>query len=498
MNRETTPPAPTQRRRFDREDPKSTKNEGISFRWIQNLAFFLLLFVTFASSCFPAFSAEDPTITEGSVVVIPIEGAISQPQLVFLRRILKEAETAKASAIVLDMDTPGGRLDVTQDIVQLLTKATIPTYTWVNTNAASAGALIALATKHVYMAPISAIGAAAPVMGGGEDIPETMKKKTVSYNSAYFRGVAEANDYNPNLADAFMDETKEFKIGEDVISEKDELLTLTPTEAAKQYDGRRLLSDGTADTIDELKEKAGLQGATVRIEPSGFERVAQLITTLAPLFLLGGIIGAYLEFKSPGFGIAGFIAGACFLIFFAGHTVAGLTGMEVVAVFVLGLLLVIFELFFFPGLVIVSLVGSALMLGSILFAMVDYYPGDPVIPSVDALLTPMINLGITMVLAIVIISIIARYLPSLPFFHRIILGAQVPIGPSITHVPRDVYDLSAQVGDTGIARSPLRPSGKAEIGAAWLDVITDGEFLESGTPIRVIEASANRTLVAKA
>ncbi len=454
-----------------------------------------VFFILFATICPNLYSADEPTITEGSVVVLPIEGAISEPQLIFLRRVLKDAENAKASAIVLDMDTPGGRLDVTQDIVQLLTKATIPTYTWVNTNAGSAGALISLATKHIYMSPISAIGAAAPVSGGGEDIPETMKKKVVSYNSAYFRGVAEANDYNPGLADAFMDETKEFKIGDDVISPKDELLTLTATEAMRQYDGRRLLADGTASDLDELKEKAGLQGETVRIEPSGFERAAQIITTLAPLFLLGGIIGAYLEFKTPGFGVAGFLAAASFLIFFVGHSIAGLTGFEVIAVFVLGLLLVIFELVFFPGFIIVSLVGSALMLGSILFAMVDYYPGDPVIPSVDAFVTPMINLGITTILAIIIISILARYLPDLPVFRRLILATHNPIGPSITHQSRDVYDLAAKVGDTGIARSTLRPSGKAQIGAALLDVITDGEYLETGTSIRVIESTPNRILV---
>ncbi len=455
----------------------------------------LLIFAAFAAFCSNLSAADDPTITEGSVVVLPIEGAISEPQLIFLRRILKEAETADASAIILDMDTPGGRLDVTQDIVQLLTKSTIPTYTWVNTNAASAGALIALATKHVYMTPVSAIGAAAPVMGGGQDIPETMKKKTVSYNSAYFRGVAEANDYDPNLADAFMDETKEFKIGDDVISAKDELLTLTPSEAMKKYDGRRLLAEGTANSVDELKEKAGLQGETVRVEPSGFERAAQIITVLAPLFLLGGVIGAYMEFKTPGFGVAGFLSAASFLIFFAGHSIAGLTGFEVVAVFVLGLILVIFELFFFPGLIIVSLVGCALMLGSIFFAMVDYYPGDPVIPSADALVTPMINLGITTILAIIIITILARYLPELPIFRRLILATHNPLGPSLTQQTRDVYDLAAKVGDTGIARSPLRPTGKAQIGAALIDVITDGEYLESGTPIKVVEANGNRILV---
>ncbi len=457
-----------------------------------------VFFVLFATFCPNLTAAPEPTITEGSVVVLPIEGAISEPQFIFLRRILKEAESEKASAIILDMDTPGGRLDVTQDIVQLLTKATVPTYTWVNTNAASAGALIALATKHVYMTPVSAIGAAAPVMGGGQDIPETMEEKTVSYNSAYFRGVAEANDYNPNLADAFMNASKEFKIGDEVISAKDELLTLTPSEAMKQYDGRRLLADGTASDVDELKEKAGLQGPTVRVEPSGFERAAQIITTLAPLFLLGGIIGAYLEFKSPGFGVAGFLAGASFLIFFVGHSIAGLTGFEVVAVFALGLILVLFELIFFPGLLLVSLVGSALMLGSILFAMVDTFPGEPVIPSFEAFVTPMINLGITAVLAIVIITILTRYLPELPVFRRLILATHNPVGPSITTQQLDVYELTAKVGDTGIARSTLRPSGKAQIGAAFLDVITDGEYLETGTAIRVVESTPNRILVEKA
>ncbi len=495
MTREPTQPAPESRFCFEQKPAKFAKKGKKRGGGSSAIPFFVFfaLFATFCSN----LHSEEPTITEGSVVVLPIEGGIAPPTLVFLRRVLKQAETAKASAVILDMDTPGGRIDVTQDIVQLLTKSTIPTYTWVNTNAGSAGALIALATKHVYMAPISAIGAAAPVMGGGQDIPETMKKKVVSYSSAYFRGVAEANDYDPNLADAFMDETKEFKIGDEVISPKDELLTLTPSEAMKQYDGRRLLADGTAATLDELTEKAGLQGATVRVEPSGFERVAQLITVLAPLFLLGGIIGTYLEFKTPGFGIAGFLAGTCFLIFFVGHSVAGLTGFEVVAVFVLGLLLVLFELIFFPGILIVSLVGTALMLGSIFFAMVDYYPGDPVIPSFDALVTPMINLGITAVLAMILISILARYLPELPVFRRLILATHNPIGPSITTQTRDVYDLAAKAGDTGIARSTLRPTGKAQIGAAFIDVITDGEYIESGTKITVIESTPNRVLVTK-
>ncbi|MGC1481448.1 MAG: hypothetical protein WA771_13175 [Chthoniobacterales bacterium] len=478
MTRETTLPTPRQRRR------------------IPPLALVLL---SILACLLPNLQADEefPSISEGAVVVVPLDGPVTKAQFVFLRRILKEAETAKASAFVIDMNTPGGRLDVTEDIVKLLTKSTLPTYTWVNTHAASAGALISLATDHIYMAPISAIGAAAPIMGDGSEIPETANEKAKSFNSALYRGVAEQKGYRPELADAFIDPNAEFKIGDDVISPKDSLLTLNATEATKNYEGKPLLASGIADDIAELKELAGLQGATVEIEPSGFERAAQIITSLAPLFLLGGIIGAYLEFKSPGFGVAGLVSAACFLIFFTGHSIAGLTGMEVVAVFVLGLLLVAFELFLFPGLIVISVVGSALMLGSILYAMIDYYPGDPVIPSVDVLVVPMINLGITLVLAIVIISLLARYLPDLPIFRRIILASQVPAGASITHSPRDLYDLDAEVGDTGIARTDLRPSGKAQIGTAWVDVITEGEYLACDTPIRVLESTPNRILVTK-
>ncbi len=443
----------------------------------------------------PLFAASEPEIARGDVVVVPLDGQVSQAQLVFLRRVLKNAESAGASALVLDMDTPGGALDAAVDILHLLMKSTVPTYTWVNTNAGSAGALIALATDHIYMAPVSAIGAAAPVSSGGQEIGETMNDKVVSYYSGYFRSAAEEKGHNPELAEAFINKDKVFKMGETVISPYGSVLTLGAQEAVKRYDDKPLLADGLAATLDELKEKAGLSGPTVEIAPSGFERIAQWITVLAPLFLMGGIIGAYLEFKTPGFGVAGFLAGLCFLIFFTGHYVAGLTGMEAGAVFVVGLLLIILELIFFPGLLVFSLLGTALMLGSILFAMVDFYPGDPVIPDVDMLVVPMLNLGITLLLSILGISLLARFLPDIPLFRRVMLATASPSGPSLAIPDGGMFDLAVRPGDTGIARSVLRPSGRAEFGAAVVDVIADGDFIESGTRVRVLEVAGSRVVV---
>src|SRR5437016_4835558 len=124
-------------------------------------------------------------------------------------------------------------------------------------------------------------------------------------------------------------------------------------------------------------QNAGLKGKAVSLGPTGFEQLAFWITALAPLLLLGGIIGAYLEFKIPGATLPGVISVICFTLFFLGHYLAGLAGWEVVALFVLGLFLVLIEILFFAHSTIVfGVVGVFLMLASILWAMIDRYPGE--------------------------------------------------------------------------------------------------------------------------
>ena len=168
-------------------------------------------------------------------------------------------------------------------------------------------------------------------MGGGQEIPETLNDKIVSYYSGYFRSAAENSGHNPELAEAFINKEKGVKVGGKVITEDGELLTLSAQEAVEKIGGKPLLAQGIAASVAELVRDAGLKGPVVEAEPSGFERAALIITMLAPLFLLGGIVGTYIEFKSPGFGVPGVLAGVCFLLFFVGHYVAGLTGMEVAA-----------------------------------------------------------------------------------------------------------------------------------------------------------------------
>src|SRR2546430_1875086 len=276
-------------------------------------------------------------IHKNDTVVVPLGGDISPPLLLFLRRAVKTAESAGAGALVFEMDTYGGRLDTAAEITSVLNHATIPTYLFINSNAGSAGSLIALATQHIYMAPVSAIGAAAPVLPTGEDLPATEREKTISYWSALIRSTAMKNGHNPDVGEAFMNKDKEVKMGDRVVHAKGTLLTLNAQEATEKINGKPLLADGIADSIVDLIQKSGLKGKAVSLGPTGFEQLAFWITALAPLLLLGGIIGAYLEFKIPGASLPGIISAICFALFFLGHYLAGLAGWVVVGLFVLGM-----------------------------------------------------------------------------------------------------------------------------------------------------------------
>jgi membrane-bound serine protease (ClpP class) len=302
-------------------------------------------------------------IHEGNVVIVPMHGEVAPSLLTFLRRAVKTAETNEASAIVFDVNTYGGRLDTATEIINALNQIKIPTYSFINTNAGSAGALIVMGTQHIYMAPVSAIGAAAPVLSTGEDLPSTAKEKTISYWSALVRGSAIKNGHNPDLAEAFMNKDKEVKIGDRVVHPKGAILTLNAQEATEKINGKPLLAEGIVDSIPDLAKKAGLKGEITRIEPTGFEQLAFWITELAPLLLLCGILGAYLEFKIPGVTWPGVISAICFALFFLGHYLAGLAGWEVVALFVVGVVLVLIEILFFAhSTIIFGVLGVFLIL----------------------------------------------------------------------------------------------------------------------------------------
>lgn len=454
----------------------------------------VLLFLVLAVLTAPS-QARD-VIKKGDTVVVPLDGEISPPMHLFLRRAVKAAESAGAGAIVIEMNTYGGRLDSAGDIVGVLNRTTLPTYTFINSNAGSAGSLIALATRHIFMSPVSAIGAAAPVMATGAELTGTEKDKTLSYWSALVRNSATRNGHNPDIGEAFMDKEREVKIGDRVVHAKGTLLTLNAQEATQLINGKPLLAEGLADSVADLAKKANLKGTLVTLNPSGFERLAFWITALAPLLLLLGIICAYLEFKMPGVSMPGIIAAICFALFFAGHYLAGLAGWEVAALFALGVVFVIVEILFAHSTIVFGVIGVFLMLASLLWAMIDRYPGETFLPTGDMLAVPLRNLFLTLLGAVIVIMVLARYLPKTSLYRRFALMITNPPGPSLAGIPRDFATaLDLTPGMQGTAQTTLRPSGKARFADHVVDVVTDGEFIAADTPITVTQKDGMRVVV---
>ena len=420
--------------------------------------------------------------------VFPLQGGVNEVQLILLRRALKAAEKANASAFIIDMDTPGGDLEVTMKILELLRKTKLPTLTFVNPNAVSAGAMISLGTKKIYMRKDAVIGAAAVVTSDGQDLGKTMRQKVDSYETAKMRAVSAENGHNPAIAEAFMVAEKELKMGDAVLDGNATLLSLNGREAVRLYDGKRLLAEGLAETMDDVLKLEHLTGGMTRLVPTGFESAALWITRISWLLLLGGIVGAYIEMKAPGFGFPGIASLVCFAFFFLGHYIAALSGWEATVVFVIGAMLVVVEIFLLPGTMIPGMVGALMVFGSIVWAMVDHWPSQPGTLSGNDFEKPMLNLIIALAGAAVVGGILAKFLPHTSLYRKLVL-----VGES-SSIP-ETWKPSVAIGDTGVATTTLRPAGKARFGEHVVDVMTDGTFLNSGATVRVASIEGMKVIV---
>ena len=433
------------------------------------------------------------------VYVIPIREDIMPPLVYLVRRGIKEAMEANADLVVLDMDTNGGRVDVTEEIIQILNQFKGRTATYVNRKAFSAGAFISVATQKIFMSPQSVIGAAAPIMlspggAGVEKTTETFEAKITSGVSALVRTCAEKNGHNKNVIEAMIDKNKNLVIDGEVLNEKGEILTLTNIEAEKNYGAppKPLLSLGTRESLEDVLKELGFAGARrVDVKPTGAEQVATWINAISPILLIIGIVGVYIEFKTPGFGIPGIVGVLAFAIYFLGGYVGGLSGLEWAAVFFIGMVLVILEIFVFPGTMALGAGGAALMFLGIVMAMVDVYPGMPAIPSLPQLKVPLRGMATAIFGSLAVGWILSRYLPRTAIYGDLV--SRTASGVKSVDAAERVQ--KSRLGQVGVAVSVLRPGGKARFGEEIIDVITQGEMLEPGTTVRVIDHSAAEAIV---
>jgi len=424
-----------------------------------------------------------PQSQQLKVAVIPIREAIGKPVLYVVRRGLKEAIELGADIVLIDMDTPGGEAGAMLQIMEALDKFPGQKLTYVNSEAISAGAIIASVSDEIYFAPRGVMGAADVVTGSGGDIPAGMKRKIDSYLSAKIESYTTHAPRRADVIKAMRIPEFEFTLDDQVIKEKGELLTLTAEKAIALYGTppTPLLAAGVADDIGSLLDsRFGTEGYVLtRLDATWSEQLAVWLSGLVPLMLGLGLLALFIEFKTPGFGIFGVVGITLLGLVFLSNFVAGLSGHEPILIFVLGLILVAVELFFLPGTVVFALSGIMLMLGSLLWSMADIWPNEPLTISGDVFLSPLLNLGTGLALAIVGGLALLRFLPKGMFWDRVVLAAAA----TGTSAP-DIEEESL-IGREGVAATALFPSGQIEI---------DGQRYEARVAVGTVDVG-ERVLV---
>jgi membrane-bound serine protease (ClpP class) len=410
-----------------------------------------------------AVSTVTAGLQESQVVVrIPVTGTVELGLAPFVERSLKEAVSSGADLAVLDIDTPGGRIDAAWQIVDAVRDAGIPTAAYVNHRALSAGAMIALAADEVYMRPGSSLGAATPVDSKGNRASEKM----VSAMRAEFRSLAEEQGFDPLIGEAMVDESVEI---EGLVS-GEKLLTLTTEEAI----GAGVADASVADWT-ELLVLTGLEGAaTVEAQPNWAEGLVRLLThpLLAPMLLSLGFLGLLVEIKTPTFGLAGGLGVLFLAAFFGARWLVHLAGLE--EILLLG-----------AGVGAAGILGSLAIFASVTLSMLGSYPTmSEVISALGILAVSLLALGL---LAFGVL----RHLPHSKGMAGIFLKRSTSRETGYLSAP----DLSGMIGESGTALTDLRPSGTAGFGDDRLDVVTEGPWIEQGTKIVVVRDGVSGLVV---
>ncbi|MGB7948234.1 MAG: NfeD family protein [Candidatus Binatia bacterium] len=424
----------------------------------------------------PTFAQKAPV-----VFVAPIEGIIDLGLAPFVQRILNEATDAGASAVILEINTFGGRVDAAVLIRDALLNAKVMTVAFVNKRAISAGALIALATEKIIMADGGTIGAATPVQIGQPGSPaQPVEEKTVSYVRKEFRATAESRKRPPLIAEAMVDADVEIR----GLIQKGKLLTLTTGEALKHK-----VADFRADTLEAALERLGLAGAEVRrASPNWAENLVRFLThpVVSSLLITIGMLGIILEIRTPGFGVPGALGVTTLALFFWGHWLVQLAGWEELLLVASGIVLLVLEIFVIPGFGLAGILG----IGALLAGLSLSYVGAGA--SWEFILRAAGRVVFSLLLALVASLALLRFLPRLPFGRRLILETGLPANQGYASAPESD---SHWLGKSGTALSPLRPAGIAEIEDQRVDVVSDGEFIDSGEPIVVTRVDGNRIVV---
>ncbi|MEB2780609.1 NfeD family protein [Algoriphagus persicinus] len=441
----------------------------------------LLIFLVLSSQL---VLSQSTTGSDKKVFTFKIDTDIDPAMTRRVKLALEQAELDDVDLIVIDMDTYGGAVNDADEIRTMILNSTIPIYVFINKDAASAGALISIATDSIYMAPGASIGAATVVNGAdGAAAPD----KYQSYMRSMMRSTAEAKGRDPKIAEAMVDE----KIEIEGISEAGSVITFSVTEAEKNG-----FCEGQYDSIQAILAAQNLADAQIIEYETGIAEqiIAFFLNPAVSGFLILIIIGGlYFELQTPGVGFPILASAVAVILYFIPYYLNGLAENWEILVFIIGVVLLAVELFVIPGFGIFGVLGIIGILAGLVLGMIpnqnfnfDFVPATDLFA---ALLTVILA-------AIASVGLVFWLTPKVNEW-----GAFKTITLASTQQRSEGYTSSSYAdtlkGKTGVVHSRLRPSGKIEIDGDIYDAYSRGDFIDQGEKIIVISTEGTSLKVKK-
>lgn len=408
-----------------------------------------------------------------------IEGDIDLGLAPYVNRVINEAEKNNADAIIFKINTFGGRVDAATQIKDAILSTKINTVAFVNHRAISAGALITLSCNVIVMAPGSNIGAATVVDQTGQKVGE----KYQSYMRSEMRSTAEKNGRPTDIAQAMVDE----RIVIPGLCDSTQLVTLTSEEAVKYK-----IADTILAKLDDVLIYLDLKDAKViDVRSNWAEDVVRFLNNpiVASILIMIGFFGLLAEIKTPGWGLPGTAGLIALALFFGSSYILQLASIVEILMFIAGIILIAVEIFVIPGFGLPGIAGIILVFASIFLSLLG---GDPFI-NFETISLAIIQLTIALIAAIVLVFLLAKFLPKTSAFSRLVLAESEKADQGFVSYPSE----TSLLGKTGKALSVLRPAGIAEIEGKKYDVIADNEYIEPGKIIKVIRVEGIKVVVSE-
>lgn len=404
------------------------------------------------------------TTRQRVVYLLPVTGAIDEGLAAYVQRTVRVASANDADALLIEINTFGGRVDSATEIRDALMAADFEVLAFVTERAWSAGALIALAADKIAMAPGSSIGAAEP---------RPAEEKTISALRSEFEATAERHGRDPRVAAAMVDARIEI---EDLV-EAGEILTLS-AQKADEIGFVDLIASGRGDALARF----GFGDAVIEeTAPNWAERVARFLTdpTVSSLLLTLGFLGLLTEMTTPGWGVPGTGGLVALSLFFGARLITGLAGFEIVILFIAGVGLLLLEVLILPGFGIAGIAGIASVFASLYLS----FPN---------MTTALGAIGFSVGLSVVAGIFILRRVPSTSIWHKISLETTLE-DPGFKG--EDADNPIVVVGAIGRALTPLRPAGTIEVAGRRIDAVSDGGFIPAGATTEVVRIYGTRVTV---